>query len=369
MQNESDVASFAATLLREGRNSEAISFLKGKGNLQGKARAYLCDAYFQSRDWERAYLYCKEMLDAGERTPYNLKLQFKILNNMGRWREALPAIESYLGQFPNDIEAVSVAKNCLYSLGDEDRALVFGQMSLALKDAQSRVDGRKLRRNLPGKNVIAFSVWGDNKAYLLGAAINCVLCERYFKDWVVRIYTTAALDEDILNLYLKLGVELVFADKDFPGVPPYFWRFLASADPAVYSFLCRDADSRLSHEESELVGQWKSSGKLFHVIRDHVLHDDLILAGMWGGISSIDIDIQSLLDAYFQGKPTNKYGHDQMFLGKFIWPLVKRSVFVHDRHYWTPGVKSFRHSFDNQFGSGYQNEMKVIDEAKRLGLI
>ncbi len=166
-----------------------------------------------------------------------------------------------------------------------------------------------------------------------------------------------------------LGAEVLLADQEFPDVPPYFWRFLVADDPSVHYFLCRDADCRLSVQERELVNQWIESGRKFHVVRDHVLHDDLILAGMWGGVGTRDLRIRELMAKYFDGRPTSKYGHDQIFLRKMMWPFLRQSVFVHDRYYWTPGVKSHRHKFDFAFGAGHQKDAEVIAEAINLGLI
>jgi hypothetical protein len=51
------------------------------------------------------------------------------------------------------------------------------------------------------------------------------------------------------------------------------------------------------------------------VIRDHVLHNDLILAGLWGGRADCGIDVPELLRRYFTLGPSNKYGQDQRMLG------------------------------------------------------
>ena len=39
-----------------------------------------------------------------------------------------------------------------------------------------------------GKNIIAFSVWGDNPVYTRGAISNLVLRERHYPDWTYRFY-------------------------------------------------------------------------------------------------------------------------------------------------------------------------------------
>ena len=100
-----------------------------------------------------------------------------------------------------------------------------------------------------------------------------------------------------------------------------------------------------------------------------MLHDELVLAGMWGGVGTSDLRMRELIATYFNGKPTNKYGHDQRFLGKMLWPIVRTNVFVHDRYYWTAGIKSHTNEVSFEFGAGYTNEILVAAEAAAIGLV
>mgnify|MGYP006292180853 FL=1 len=49
----------------------------------------------------------------------------------------------------------------------------------------------------------------------------------------------------------------------------------------------RDADSVLNIRERAAVDDWLASGAAFHVMRDHPVHCDLMLAGMGGRIAAI----------------------------------------------------------------------------------
>jgi tetratricopeptide (TPR) repeat protein len=370
------VAEEAAALLRQGENQRAIALLIARPSLSVEAMHYLCDAYFQSRDWPKAHEILQALLTAGFRTPYNLRLDAKILANMGRHREALDSALVFLKDHEDDLESIGTAKICCWFLNDVEAAVAYGQRALVAKDRQagaSPTDAGSMRPNEEGRRVISYSVWGDNRAYLLGAAINARLAARYFPDWLVRIYADSGLAPDVVRLYERLGVELIFADRDFPDVPRYFWRFLAADDEDGRIFLSRDADSRLSAAEARLVDEWLQSGKRFHVIRDHVLHDELVLAGLWGGVASRDLAMRERIRRYFLSlpsrAPSHKYGHDQRFLGGSLWPLLRPSVFVHDRFYKTQGVDSHRHAFDVSFGAGHTDARAVTEEAAALGLV
>ena len=361
----------AAAMLRQGKNNEAINYLTSQEALSLRARDYLCDAYFQNRDWKNAHKTVRGLIDSGAATLTNLRLEAKILSNWGRYKDALSCIKTYVSDCGEDVQSMVIAKVCSYNLGDYAEAQRFGQQALILKD-QASTSSTKVFPIRPSKGVrriISYSVWGENKVYLLGAAVNIVLAKRYLPDWLVRIYTSSATDPAFLEMYAKLGAEVIFADQKFPEIPTYFWRFLVADDADTGYFLCRDADCRIGAQEAQLVNEWIVSKKRFHVARDHLLHDDLILAGMWGGVGSADLKIQELISTYFDGKPTNKYGHDQIFLGKMVWPLIRQSVLVHDRYYWTPGIKSHKHKLTFNFGEGFTHEASVIAEASDMGLI
>jgi tetratricopeptide (TPR) repeat protein len=366
---EDPIVNSVAIMLREGRYKEGIAYLKSQPTLSLRAMDYLCDAYFQLRNWESAYETLRYILDTGVATPYNMKLEAKILSNWSKYPEALEKIKKYIVHHPGDYEALGLAKICCFKQGNHNEAIKFGQMAITLKDRLVKPYTGAIRMGKGDKKIISYSVWGKQKAYLLGAAINIDLGKKLFPGWISRIYTSASIGEEMLNLYHQLGAEVVLADELLPRVPPYFWRFMAASSPDTRYFLCRDADNRISQEEVGLVDEWLASEKKFHVIRNHILHDDLILAGMWGGTSSPDLDMASLIDAYFNGRITNKYGHDQIFLGRSVWPIVRRSVHVHDLYYWLPGVKSHKHGYQFDFSVGHQNEDQVLQEAKRMKFI
>jgi hypothetical protein len=76
--------------------------------------------------------------------------------------------------------------------------------------------------------------------------------------------------------------------------------------PAVGRFLVRDCDARLSLAEANLVRQWIESGFPFHVVRDHVLHNELMIGCLWGGRTDCGIDIVALMRRYFGPVPSAK---------------------------------------------------------------
>ena len=148
-------------------------------------------------------------------------------------------------------------------------------------------------------------------------------------------------------------------------------RFLVMKDPTVARFLVRDCDARLSVAEADLVRQWIDSGKPFHVLRDHVLHNELMIGCTWAGRTDSGIDIVALMRRYFAttSGPTAKYGHDQRMLGLMLWPLIRSHCLMHDKYYRSPGIETVQlRDPKSHFGAGHQNIDAVLKEVDRLGI-
>ncbi len=178
------------------------------------------------------------------------------------------------------------------------------------------------------KRVIAFSLWGQSSIYTRGAIENARLTAEFYPGWTCRIYHDDSVPEAVLQELAGLSAELIAMEAGSGPSQGLYWRFLASDDPAVGLFLCRDADSRLNSRERAAVDEWVASGLPFHVMRDHIMHTDLILAGMWGGRAGMLPPLAPLV----RGVASLDGGRlqDQRFLGRFVWPLIEGRCLVHD---------------------------------------
>lgn len=177
------------------------------------------------------------------------------------------------------------------------------------------------------KNVISYSLWGDNPMYWTGAFRNIDNVKSYFPNWVCRFYIDRNSNKELIDTIVGENVEVILVDsKDsFHGM---FWRFLASEDPEVDIFLSRDCDSRISQREVSAINEWLSSDKDFHIMRDHPYHTVPILGGMWGCRKGImrEIGIGKLIENWNQYQ---RKGIDQDFLGQVVYPLVKERAMEH----------------------------------------
>jgi hypothetical protein len=177
--------------------------------------------------------------------------------------------------------------------------------------------------------VIAFSLWGKNPKYTIGAIRNAELSKDIYPGWICRFYTGDDVSEDTENQLLDNGAEVCRMDgSDWNGM---FWRFFAAHSSHI--MISRDTDSRLGLREKAAVDEWLASDKDFHIMRDHPYHQTEILGGMWGVRGGLLSGIKDMIANYNAREYNNKYQVDQNFLREIIYPLVKDRAMVHDEYF------------------------------------
>jgi hypothetical protein len=188
------------------------------------------------------------------------------------------------------------------------------------------------------KKLISFSLWGNNPLYTNGAVWNAEHCKEFYPDWVCRFYHDDTVDTVILDKLKATGAELVLKERSV-DVLGLYWRFHPMFDDAdVERFIVRDTDSRFTQREVRMVDEWIASGKAFHIIRDCESHQTLILGGTWGALPKSIPDFDVRLSTWMSivtpchDNPRGLYhGSDQVFLGRFIWPVIVGNHLAHIR--------------------------------------
>ncbi|MEM6916574.1 MAG: tetratricopeptide repeat protein [Verrucomicrobiota bacterium] len=262
------------------------------------------------------------------------------------WPSAVEAYRKAVELQPDDVRSRSNLTRALAWLGEKEAAFTEGQKTLEWKDQlsceafrrrgqtdvyQPRREARPFDPTRRSANVISYSLWGDQTIYLDGALENVRVAADLFPEWTVRMYIDAETVPGTVQSELRRrGADLISMkrDHDWEGL---FWRFLASDDSKVDYFLSRDCDSILSERERIAIDEWLDSGEPFHLMRDFVLHTDLILAGLWGGAANW---LPRFADAVgpFVSDKFHRWV-DQEFLGIHVWPLIRDHSLTHDRHY------------------------------------
>ena len=260
------------------------------------------------------------------------------LLQLGRFEEAIAVGRAGVARDPEAFVYHDGLAEALSRAGRDDEARGHGTLSLVFKDRAASGVARALapvRAFEPGgRNVIAFSLFGDGERYCRGAVANAVACPFVYPGWRCRFYVDGSVPEGVVRRLGTEGAEVVVVG----GLPAAsygtFWRMMVADDPAVERYLVRDADSVLSVRERVAVDEWIESGRHFHVMRDQVLQSELVLAGMWGGVGGA---LPGLLEEVrgFVGDVSRARGRtaDQAFLRERLWPTMRQSVLVHDSQF------------------------------------
>jgi tetratricopeptide (TPR) repeat protein len=363
-------------LLRAGKNDAAIVQLCAIVVARPDdlvARELLFDAFYHKREWAPALALAEELAGRLPDMPHLQKALIATLSNMKRYQEAIAAAGRFIERYGEDATVLDALKVAHFYTGNVDAAVHFGQRGLALRDAEACASPAPGALTLPsgppsGHDVIAFSLWGSAPHYCYGAMINLVLGRTVYPGWTCRFYVDASVPPACTAYLADNGAELRRFEDEYPGVG-LFQRFLVMNDRAVGRFLVRDCDARLSAAEADLVRQWIGSFYPFHAVRDHVLHNELMIGCLWAGRTDCGIDIVDLMRRYFVQGPSAKYGQDQRMLGRMLWPLIRNHCLVHDKYYRLPGVHTVPLTDpQSRFGMGHQNIAAVREEAESLGI-
>jgi hypothetical protein len=339
------------------------------------ARELLFDAFFQKRDWQPALVLAEELARRQPAIPRLWRALIVTLSNMKRYDETIVQATRYIERHGEDLIMLDALKVANFYTGKIDEAIRYGQRGLDWRDTEACRNPPPLAVTMPhgpptGQNVISFSLWGPAPFYAYGAMINLVQSRIVYPGWSCRFYVDATVPPACTAFLRDNGADVRNIEDEYPGVG-LFQRFLVMNDPAVGRFLVRDCDARLSTAEAELVRQWIDSGHPFHAVRDHVLHNELMIGCLWGGRTDCGIDIVELMQRYFASTngPTARYGHDQFMLGRTLWPLIRGHCLVHDKYYRLDGVDTVALGDPKSgFGSGHQHLPSVLKEAESLGI-
>jgi tetratricopeptide (TPR) repeat protein len=372
----------AKELLRAGKTADAVAVLEAhlEANPEDHAAWHqLALAQTQQHGYFKAL---KAIRRAMTLVPQNMVYQRFTgfaLSNLGRFDDAIKILAPIVEAHSEDYFALHALQIAYLKSGAIHRAIALGRTILELEDRAAVM--RPLPAGSAGassqeeasQRVIAYALWGMNPIYNYGAMVNARLAEFIYPGWQCRFYLGADVPESVKRVLTGAGAELIDAAEKFPDVSPTMWRFLVADDPSVAVFLCRDCDARISPKEAAAVDVWLRSATQCHVMRDHVLHRNLMLAGMWGARTDPPLRMRARMKRFLgKGLVDARYGIDQRFLGAEIWPVIRGSCLIHDSYYTLFDAQQFpvmgKGDDHHHVGMSILGEEILGREARLLGL-
>lgn len=181
------------------------------------------------------------------------------------------------------------------------------------------------------KQAIAFSLYGSDLRYLVGAIKNAIIADQILDDEYELVFFVGASVPAWVVSTLRLFSNVQIIQTDAPeDHTAKLWRFLAcELDYDIVAF--RDADARLSLRELHAHEEFLESGLDAHIMKDHPIgHNYPINAGMFTVRSALFKDIRALMES---ADISSYYTQDQDFLRNLIYPRIQFSCFIHDEFY------------------------------------
>jgi hypothetical protein len=218
------------------------------------------------------------------------------------------------------------------------------------------------------KKVISFSLFGNDKKYFANIDACIKSYHMFFPNWVIRIYVSDDLSEEVLKKIKSYKCELIIMRNKGIDFRYTLWRFLVLDDQSISHALIRDIDSVASKREKLMVDEWVNSNQTLHVIRDHPDHTDLIMGGLFDRRFDPSFNMQK---AMLNFKKMNKLGVDQQFL-KLIYNHYFPDIFIHDlfKRYDKEEPVIIPHqntnSFVGEINMDHQHKQRDIEKLKQF---
>lgn len=271
-----------------------------------------------------------------------------LYTNLREFDTAIQYLTRALSVDPACFFAADQLTRCYLANGDLERTKYYGEYSLNVKDsiygannqiisldAPAAFDGRKKKGN-----VIAFSLWGDKDRYVQGAIRNCELASTLYPNWQCRFYVDDSVPQSVTDLLGAQGADIRLMPTQTSPYEGLFWRFHVVSDPHISKYLIRDCDAVINVKERVAVDEWLASNKHFHIMRDYYTHTDLVMAGMWGGVTKVVDNITEMISRYCETHIQSRV-MDQAFLNECMWPIMKNNCLIHDSCFETGLSRSY----------------------------
>ena len=368
----------AQALWEQGRKDDAIRHLVTVINQTPKKLPRNCCLQlafylFQGKQFRSAETVLTEYLRQNPEDYEALENRGIMRSRMGNNPAAYTDFKTVVTYRPESANAWDALTAASARLGKYEEAQTSGAKVLALKD-QSCLPQNLVSIQLPNisptqwdkehqhkKDIISFSLWGNNPIYLRGAIRNLLETPKLYPGWICRFYVDQSVPKDFGVLVKELGGEVITEHPGQTQRQKLGWRFQVANDANTRRFLVRDADSVISRREVNAVEDWIQSDRWFHVMRDWWTHTDLVLAGMWGGRAGLLETLMPKLLAYQSGK-LETANIDQWFLRDCVWGAIRSHCLIHDRYYRALDAKQWPDSIpEGNFHVG-QNESAVRAE-------
>lgn len=257
----------------------------------------------------------------------------------GRFEESLAALHKAIEFGEAKVDYYGGICTALCQLERYDEAVEWRHKILRYHDARVKCAPQDVVRsqrpkafnpNEPSRNIVSYCLFGEDPFYHECAITNARVHGTIFPEFTARFFCAPDLPEKVLAELRAADAQVLIAKS--PGgasqspMAGTMWRFLSFDDPNVDVVISRDVDSPVLPRERAAIDMWLASDEPFFCMRDHAIHAELILAGMWGGFTGVLPPLGPLASRSIKGDHS-KFA-DQRFLRTVIWPRLREGAIM-----------------------------------------
>ena len=162
------------------------------------------------------------------------------------------------------------------------------------------------------KKIISYSLWGDSRLYNQGMIENVKLLPDIYPDWEIWIYISE--DCPAIPILSKMNCKLIKMPS-YKGIDRtksdwqwffehngMFWRYLAIEELEQNDYIIiRDADSRLSKREANVVNHWLTTSYIACRIVENKTHlNSFMMTGMSGFKGGVLTGIKDSIEQWIE---------------------------------------------------------------------
>src|SRR5262249_35448750 len=274
----------------------------------------------------------------------DVKFQLGILySDGGDWASAYGEFEAVVEATTTDADQFAAICEALCRLNRLHEALVWRRRTLEIRDREAMCDESdiipRMRRKIfdpsaTKRNIVSYSLFGADPYYHQCAITIARTTPVMFPEFTTRIHCAPDVPRSVLQALAAAEAQVLITDRaeKAPASPfaGLFWRFLPFDDLDVDVVLVRDVDSPILPRERAGIDLWLAGDAPFYCLRDHPIHAEPMLAGMWGGFTGLLPEIAPLALRYALSDHSKFV--DQRFLRQVIWPRIRGATLSIDSY-------------------------------------
>jgi hypothetical protein len=188
------------------------------------------------------------------------------------------------------------------------------------------------------RKVVSFSLYGNVQKYIQGLYENGKQINKIYPDFWIYVYLGNDFDKSVLDGKFDDIKNLLFIETGRSGHEVMSYRFFSIDGDEVGISFSRDLDSIINLRDQYCINEFIKSDKKFQIIRDCESHRTEILGGMWGIKKGLlNFKIEDKFNLFKKESNLFRYGSDQTFLSKYIYPIVVANAVIFDEYFKFPG--------------------------------